>query len=97
MPVSETGETTELYKRPLDIVYTHVKFRLDRDDVHPHFSPKDVFLVWFSKTLENWKALVATTLPEPLYYEVTYNGQKDETYVDTYIKMENTVYHGGGT
>ena len=49
----------------------------------------DVFIVWFSKTLQNWKALVSTTVSDGMYYEITHNGDKDETYVDVYKKMDN--------
>ena len=49
----------------------------------------DVFIVWFSKTLQNWKALVSTTVSDGMYYEITHNGDKDETYVDVYKKLEN--------
>lgn len=49
----------------------------------------EVFIVWFSKTLQNWKALVSTTISNGMYYEVTYNGDKKETYLDAYKKWEN--------
>ena len=49
----------------------------------------DVYVVWFSKTLQNWKALVSTTVSDGMYYEITYNGDKNETYVDVYKKWEN--------
>ncbi|WP_370835925.1 DUF6275 family protein [Megasphaera sp.] len=49
----------------------------------------DVFVVWFAKTLQNWKCLVSTTVPDGMYYEVTHNGDKKETYVDVYKKWEN--------
>lgn len=49
----------------------------------------DVFIVWFSKTLRNWKAMVSTTISDGMYYEVTYNGDKKETYLDAYKKWEN--------
>lgn len=49
----------------------------------------EVFIVWFSKTLQNWKALISTTISDGMYYEVTYNGDKKETYLDAYIKWEN--------
>ena len=41
----------------------------------------DVFVVWFSKTLQNWKALVSTTVSDGMYYEITHNGD-----MSTYIK-----------
>lgn len=51
----------------------------------------DVYVTWFSKTLQNWKALVSTNVPDGMYYEVTYNGNKKETYLDVYKKWENVV------
>ena len=50
---------------------------------------EDVFIVWFSKTLQNWKALVSTTVSDGMYYELTHNGDKGETYVDVYKKWDN--------
>ena len=52
-------------------------------------SEENVFIVWFCKTLQNWKALVSTTVSDGMYYEVTYNGDKQETYLDAYKKWEN--------
>ena len=49
----------------------------------------DVFVVWFCKALQNWKALVSTTVSDGMYYEVTHNGDKGETYLDAYKKWEN--------
>jgi hypothetical protein len=48
-----------------------------------------VFVVWFCKTLQHWKALVSTTVPDGMYYEVTYNGDKKESYIDAYKKFAN--------
>ena len=49
----------------------------------------DVFIVWMCKTLQNSKALLSTTLFDGMYYELTYNGDKKELYVDAYKKWEN--------
>lgn len=49
----------------------------------------DVYIVWFSKTLQNWKALVSTNISDGMYYEITYNGNKQETYLDAYKKWDN--------
>ena len=50
---------------------------------------EDVYVVWFCKTLQNWKAMVSTNISDGMYYEVTHNGDKGETYVDVYKKWEN--------
>ena len=54
----------------------------------------DVYVVWFCKTLQNWKALASTTVPDGMYYELTYNGDKYEMYLDAYKKFENRCIRG---
>lgn len=54
----------------------------------------DVYIVWFCKTLQNWKALVSTNVSDGMYYEITHNGDKNETYVDVYKKWENYIVKG---
>jgi len=51
----------------------------------------DLFIVWKCKTLQNWKYLISTTLQDGMYYELTYNGDKAEWYLDAYKKVENKV------
>jgi hypothetical protein len=51
----------------------------------------DVYVVWFCKTLENWKALLSTTVPDGMYYEVTHSGNAKETYIDAYKKFDNVA------
>lgn len=60
---------------------------------------EECFIVWFSKTLQNWKALVSTNAISSNekcgdYAEITHNGDKGdkkETYVDVYAKVSNRV------
>ena len=55
----------------------------------------DMYVMWFCKTLQNWKALVSgTNIKE--YIEVIYNGDKGETYVDVYEKVRNQCLKDGG-
>lgn len=49
----------------------------------------DVFIVWMCKTLQNSKAMASTTLFDGMYYELTYNGDKGELYMDAYKKWQN--------
>lgn len=49
----------------------------------------DIFIVWSCKTLQNNKALVSTNVSDGMYYEITYNGDKEEIYLDAYKKWEN--------
>lgn len=71
-----------------EIVLNYANKHIDKtDDVQ--ITLDDVYIVWFCKTLQNWKALVSTTLSDGMYYEVTYNGDKKEVYLDAYKKFEN--------
>ena len=49
----------------------------------------DVYIVWSCKTLQNRKALASASTKGCMYYELTYNGDKDELYLDAYQKFEN--------
>ena len=49
---------------------------------------ENVFVVWSCKTLQNYKALLATTVSgDGVYAEYTYNGDKQELYEDVYKKL----------
>lgn len=71
-----------------EIVMNYVNEHLDKSD-NIQITMRDVYVVWFCKTLQNWKVLVSTTLPDGQYYEVTHNGDKKETYLDVYKKWDN--------
>ena len=51
---------------------------------------ENVFVVWSCKTLQNYKALLSTTVNgDGIYAEYTYNGDKQELYEDVYSKLTN--------
>jgi hypothetical protein len=70
------------------IVMNYFNERVEKTD-NTKITLDDVYVVWFCKTLQNWKAMVSTTVSDGMYYEVTYNGDKKETYLDAYKKWEN--------
>ena len=63
----------------------------DTTDKDIEMKIEDVFVVWTCKALQNNKTLLSTKMPDGLYYEITYNGDKHEAYVDVYKKWENFV------
>ena len=71
-----------------EIVLNYANEHIDKTD-NVHITLDNVYIVWFCKTLQNWKALVSTDLPDGMYYELTYNGDKKEVYLDAYKKFEN--------
>lgn len=52
----------------------------------------DIYVVWSCKTLQNSKALLSTNISDGMYYELTYNGDKKELYLDAYKKSENIKF-----
>jgi len=73
-------------EKVIQLVRDYILNHLDKSDETPQF---DVYTVWKCKTLQNWKYLLASTLPDGMYYELTYNGDKKEWYLDAYKKFEN--------
>ena len=77
-----------MMEKAKQIVVDYFNSRVDKTD-NIVLTKEDVYIVWFSKTLQNWKALVSTNISDGMYYEVTYNGDREETYLDAYKKWEN--------
>ena len=81
-------DTKRFVEQCKQIIVDYYNSRTDKTD-HAVISTDDVFVVWCCKTLQNNKALLSTTVHDGMYYEVTYNGDKNETYLDAYKKWEN--------
>lgn len=55
--------------------------------------PSDIYVVWQVKALQNFKALLSTNIPDTRYFEITYNGDKNEMYFDAYVKEKNICFN----
>ena len=77
-----------MLNRAKQIVVDYFNEHVEKTD-NKKITADDVFIVWFCKTLQKWKALVSTTVSDGMYYEITHNGDKGETYLDAYKKWEN--------
>lgn len=80
----------DMDNRALQIVLNYIRdvfYYLDRYD-----DDFDIFIVWKCKTLQNWKYLISTSVDDGMYYELTYNGDRREWYLDAYKKFQNRVY-----
>lgn len=74
--------------KAFEIIRNYILDHLDKSDATPEF---EVYIVWKCKALQNWKYLLASTLPDGMYYELIYSGNKEEWYLDAYKKFQNTV------
>jgi hypothetical protein len=84
----------EFIRKCKELVHRYTLDHMDETDIKQKasFQIENVFVVWSTKVLQNNKALLSTTLPDGMYYEITYNGDKDEIYFDAYKKFENIKY-----
>lgn len=80
------GLDADMETKAIGIVAGYIKEHLDKSDGETYF---EVYVVWKCKTLQNWKFLISSSLNDGMYYEVTYNGDKKEWYLDAYKKFEN--------
>lgn len=78
----------EFLKLCKETIVKYFNGHVDKTDCK-QITENDVFIVWSCKTLQNNKALVSTTVSDGMYYELTYNGDKNELYLDAYKKWEN--------
>lgn len=75
-------------KQFMKIVVDYYNNHVDVTD-NKTLTEDDVYIVWYCKTLQNCKALLSTTVSDGMYYEITYNGDKKEFYLDAYKKWQN--------
>ena len=62
--------------------YTYMEVLCKDESFSDHLK---IFVVWYSKALQNHKALLATSIEGDWhYYEATYNGDSKQLYLDIY-------------
>lgn len=83
-----------MQERAKQIVVDYFNSHMDKTE-GKQIGLEDVYVVWFCKALQNWKALLSTNVRDEVYYEITHNGDKNETYVDVYKKWENYAVREG--
>mgnify|MGYP000844442733 FL=1 len=81
--ITGTKEFEEISRKKIQEYYKKEGIELDKDN--------DIFVVWLAKALGNTKGVFITNKMDKKLYEITYNGQKNEMYLDTYIKEQNIL------
>lgn len=80
----------EKISKGLIVNYYRTHFPLLYDEYKDELTENRVYCVWVCKTLQNNKGLFSTNVPDSRYFEVIYNGDKQEIYLDSYVKESNT-------
>ena len=75
-------------ERAQEIVQQYIVDHLDKSDDTGIF---ETYIVWKAKILQNWKYLISSTLPDGMYYELTFDGDAQQWYLDAYKKFDNQV------
>lgn len=78
----------EFIKRCKTLVMEYENAHLDPTD-NVSISEDDVYVVSSCFILGNQKALLSTTLPDGMYFEITYDRNNDCIYFDAYKKFHN--------
>lgn len=88
----DTSKFLELCKKEVADYFNKNVDKTDKKQI----TKDDVYIVWCCKTLQNTKVLASTNVSDGMYYELTYNGDKQELYFDAYKKWENKCIKLGG-
>lgn len=71
---------SEIYQRTFGSYRWNDGMKIDESTIYP---------VWLAKVLQNNKGLFSTYSPDGMYYEITFNGNDGEFYLDAYKKFQN--------
>ena len=83
--------STRFLEKAKELVVDYFNKEVDKTD-NSSIKMDDVYVVWHCSLLGNHKCLISTTVPDGMYYEITYNSTKGEIYLDSYKKWKNECY-----
>ena len=81
----------EFRGKAINAVIDYFNTQTEVTDKNNYITTEDVYVVWECKTLQNNKAMLSTTISDGMYYEFTWNGDKNEGYLDAYKKWKNVL------
>ena len=90
----DNGKFVELCKEKV-VDYNNNGINVTNTKSSVAITTDSVYVVWLNRTLQNNKALLSTTVEDGMYYEITYNGDKNELYFDAYKHISNNEFKLG--
>lgn len=80
-------------EQAMHIVYDFVRIHLDpSDSKYDSFGISEVYVVQFTYILGNWRAMVSTSLPDGMYYEVVYAKHRGTARLDAYKRSDHQEF-----
>lgn len=83
------GEPTDFQEKAKQLVKDYAESMHRQNNPGAIALDFEVYVIWFAKTLQNWKAILGTTMPDGRLFELTYDGNRRTTYFDVYKKQDN--------
>ena len=74
-----------------EIAAKNAVIRVCKEQFGEEYDISRIQMVWFAHLLGHKKAILVDNGMNHRFYEVTYNREKGEMYVDAYTKVSNTV------
>ena len=84
-------QNKDFVEKAKQAVVDYFNSQADSTDKNGRITADEVYVVWLVKALQNNKALLSTTVADGMYYEFTWNGDKNEGYLDAYKKWKNVI------
>ena len=84
-------QNKDFVEKAKQAVVDYFNSQADSTDKNGRITADEVYVVWLVKALQNNKALLSTTVADGMYYEFTWNGDKNEGYMDAYKKWKNVL------
>lgn len=84
-------QNKDFVEKAKQAVVDYFNSQADSTDKNGRITADEVYVVWLVKALQNNKALLSTTVADGMYYEFTWNGDKNEGYLDAYKKWKNVL------
>ena len=84
-------QNKDFVEKAKQAVVDYFNSQADITDKNGRITADEVYVVWLVKALQNNKALLSTTVADGMYYEFTWNGDKNEGYLDAYKKWKNVL------
>ena len=82
----------EFITKAKELVVQYENIKIEKQGIkwdRAKFDIKDIYVVWWSKTLQNAKVILSQVRTKGMLYEVTLDGENKKIYFDSYKKEKN--------